>query len=586
MKKPFLLFSALLVCLALRAQIQRAFLLEDFTIAVEKTPEIESPLIFRSDTLGQMSGFPKGALANKSLKNLRNVTLADLDKDGAHDILWGADNKLFAHSYEKLLWSRTLSGIVLYPPSVANLDKDGGLEIVQATGGSQTNSRIYLLDADGRDLSGWPLNFNGHWIITAPALSDVDDDGDLEIIFNERDSPRSRLHIVRRDGAPFNSDWPVPISGTLAVTPSIGDVDQDGEKEIYVASTTTRYLLKLNGEIEAGWPQETDPSQRYSFQSPLLIDINEDGNLEIIGATHGDLPEYYILQADGSNFPGWPKPVPGNVWTFNTPTAVIIDNELRLFMSRPISDRTSDMLYGWNSEGRSLPGFPLFKPGGLEGLISIADVDGDEEFELLFGSNLLSPDGSSFIHAYELDGATEVPGFPIRPRGWTFMNGVNVGDVNGDGLMDLVALSYTQNIENSNLADSIYLNVYELQTPYSPERVLWSTYKGNNTRDGLLKAANITPVKEAGIKSDFPVSLYPNPVKDVLRLQFRHTKPSNIQLQLYDAQGRNLETIYAGRLSGGAQEWTQSVNHLPPGMYFISVRLDQKIGQVLKFIVL
>lgn len=583
MKKTIILLMAMTVPLAAGAQVKRAILSEDFTISVTETPEVSHPLVFRGGSFNQMEGFPKKAAASNQYKNFRNVTLADIDGDGVQDILWGGGNRLFAHSCKELLWERSLSGTVLYPPSVANIDKEEGLEIVQATGGSQTSSRIYLLDENGQDLPGWPLSFNGHWIITAPALSDVNDDGYLEIIFNERDVPAGRVHLVNFNGTPFSADWPVSLSGTPAVTPSVGDVDQDGEKEIYVTSTTTRYLFGLDGEAEAGWPQETGPQQRYSFQSPLLVDLDRDGRLEIIGAAHGDNPEYYALKADGSDFPGWPKPVPDNVWTFSTPTVVSIGEEYQIFMSRPIGTVFSDMLYGWDGAGNSLPGFPLFNLGGLEGLISIADVDGDDEFELLFGSNQLLSDGRSFIHAYEMDGSTDVPGFPIRPWGWTFMNGANVGDVNGDGLMDLVALTYTQNFD-ANLRDSVYLNVYELNIPYQPERVLWSTYKGNNTRDGLVKTDNATAVNEPAGDSGVELSLYPNPVNDVLQLNLSVFRAANLHVHLCNAQGKNLETIYSGLVAGGAYAWAHPVHGLPPGMYCLRVESGRGNVQTLKFI--
>ena len=342
MNRILTLLISLLTSLNLCGQIKRATLLEDHTILVEETAEATPPLSFRDEVFTQMEGFPKVSPANSTFKNFRNVTLADLDKDGVNDILWGADNILYAHTYKELLWQHQLSSTAIYPPSVADIDGNGSLEIIQATGGSQSNSSIYLLNFKGQDRANWPLSFDGHWILTAPVLSDLDEDGEMEIIFNERDDGISRLHIVGENGEPFNEHWPTAVVGTLAVTPSIGDVDQDGEKEIFVATTNSRYLFKLNGELEDGWPQDTGPDQKYSFQSPLLVDLNQNNNLEIIGATHGDEPEYYVLQADGSNFPGWPKAVPENSWTFTTPTLISAEGALQFFMSRPIDDRMDD----------------------------------------------------------------------------------------------------------------------------------------------------------------------------------------------------------------------------------------------------
>ncbi len=58
-------------------------------------------------------------------------------------------------------------------------------------------------------------------------------------------------------------------------------------------------------------------------------------------------------------------------------------------MSRPTGEEVAPMLYGFDSEGSSLENFPIVKSGGLEGFTSVADIDGDGQHELLFGSNIM-----------------------------------------------------------------------------------------------------------------------------------------------------------------------------------------------------
>ncbi|MEO0340961.1 MAG: FG-GAP-like repeat-containing protein, partial [Bacteroidota bacterium] len=530
-------------------------------------------LQWRNEGFTQLEGFPVGARANKTFKNFRNVSLADINNDGLDDILWGADNQFLVHNHEGLLWRKFLIGTIIYPPSIADLDNDGSLEIVQATGGSQTTGRLYVFDGQGADRSGWPKSYNGHWILLAPAIADVDDDGIKEIIFNERDSPASKLHMVKPDGTPYSENWPLSIDGTLAVTPSIGDVDGDQEKEIFTANTNGRFLINLDGSTVEGWPQITTPGQKYSFQSPLIADLNQDGGLEVIGATHGDEPEFYVLDANGQALPNWPQPVPDASWTFNTPTLVEIDNEPRLLMSRPGSSANADMLYAWDGQGDMLFGYPLIKEGGLEGLISVLDVDGDEEFELLFGSNLLGEDGRGFIHAYELDGFTEVEGFPLRPRGWTLMNGVNAGDINGDGKLDLVALSYTSNI-GSPTPDSIFLNVYEMNAPYARERILWSTYKGSNTRDGLVEKRAVTSTSV--LAKPLEISVFPNPARDQINVEMEVNEKGRVAIELFNSFGQKCEQLFEGEMAQGRHKLSFSIRDWPNGIYHIRL-LNNKV---------
>jgi hypothetical protein len=432
----------------------------------------------------QLENWPKRIAAHPNFKNFRGVTLADITGDGVDEILVASYSRLYAYKGNgDLLWSMQLTGTATYPPSVADVTGNGQLELVQLTGGIPNNGRAYVIDKDGNVLPGWPVSINNNWLLSAPALADLDGDGQMEIIFGVRTV--NEIHVLKADGTNFNENWPVVLSSIPAFTPSVGDINNDGEMNIIAgASNGTMYAFNLNAEILPGFPVASTGTS-FSYQSPLLTDFDGDSLLSIVGATHGTSPEYYVRNSDGSYREGWPVAVPDANWTYHPPTLADINNDsiYEIFTARPIGETPAPMLFGFDTSGEMLPDFPISKSGGLESLISVADIDIDGQHDLIFGSNMMI-DGKGFIHAYYTDGSGELPGFPLRPDGFTFMNGANLGDVTGDGMLNLVALSYEQTFSPS---DSAVINVWNLGITLEEADVLFGTYKGNNTRNGFMK---------------------------------------------------------------------------------------------------
>ena len=523
MRYIFTLTIVLFLSAAYAQQWQRAFMKEDMSVGSET---VVPPKVIKTakTTINQIPGFPIAVPANPSFKNMRNVTLVDMNGDGIEDIIFATDSKLYVYTSQGLLWQKTIIGTAIYPPSVGDVNGDGLPEIVQVTGGSPASGRIYVFDRQGNILPGWPVSYNSNWILCAPALSDLNGDGKMEIIVNEKANPVGKVHILNFDGTSYSANWPVSLDGIPAITPSVADVDGDGQKEIIAYSTKSRFIFGLDGQLKSGFPLTTDPNQSYSYQSPIIANLDGDNTKEIIGATHGDAPQFYVMNSDNSNYQGWPKYVPDSSWTYSTPTVVKINDEWKIFMSRPIGTDPLDMLYGWDKNGNMLNGFPIVKSGGLEGYISVADIIGDNNYELIFGSNLMDSNGLGFIHAYKMDGSGELNDFPLRPKGFTYMNGVCVGDINGDGKTELVALSYSLNMGSE--PDSVYINAYQLNVNYDKSKVLWGTYKGSNTRTGDCESIM------AGIKPAFSkeqeVKIFPNPVKDILYVSIKDVKQSRI----------------------------------------------------------
>lgn len=553
------IFNLLLV-----AQISVAGLTEDGHLIINEIPKHNYSVTKRDTPTAlytMMPGFPRPFKADPAFKNFRNITLADINDDGYIDILGATGSTLWAWSYpDTILWSQPLLGTPIYPPSVADLDGDNDLEIALNTaGGAPSNGKVYLFDHTGQLLQGWPKNFNNNLMLLAPTLADVDGLGNLEVVTIERVSGGgSFLHVLNESGIDLPG-WPAFFPNTLAVTPSVADLDRDGLQEIIIATTRELYVLDHTGLVKPGWPK-VNTELRFSYQSPITADIDDDGDLEIIGSTNGDNPEFYILHHTGDYINGWPIKVPDQNWTYSTPSLLLANNNYNIFMGRPLyNDEAQPMLFNTDAQGEMQHPFPLIKTGGSEGLITLADINDDGTTDVILESNRLE-DEKGFIHAYDLSTLTELQGFPLRPRGWTYMNGACVADINNDGWTELIFLSYTEHL--GTVPDTAFLNIYTSKMTFHSERVFWNTYKGNNTRDGHY----IKDVSSKVSRSSLPlINLFPNPVYNDLHLLNQHTQPLNIQI--YDQLGRRLMNTFL------YTELNVDVRHFHSGYYFIYAQL-------------
>lgn len=524
-----------------------------------------------------LEGFPFGRPCNATFKNTRGVTLADIDQDGSEEILFGADKTLYVVKGDgSVLWQQTVTGIIILPPSVADVDGDDSPDIAMNTAGLGALSafgRVHLLNSDGTDKDGWPLNFSDRWMINAPTLADVDGDGILEIITGERASGTlGYVHVLKLDGTSINENWPVELPATPAFTPSIGDINGDGVKDIVIGQSTLGILhvFGLDGNPIEGFPQIPAVST-LSYQSPLLVDLNGNGNLEIVGSRHGDNPEYYAVQSDGAYLNGWP--VAASAWTYSPPAVVDTDGDgsYEIYVGNPNNDGGEnptplDVMFGFNPDGTDLPNFPIEKIGGNEGVITVADIDNNGVADILFTSNLFAVEsGNGFIHAFATDGSGELDGFPILVRGISYMNSALLGDINLDGNLDMVTLSYTATFGQS--IDSVFVTAFDLGHPYVAENIYFNGYKGSNDRAGLITQESLSSSGKNNVEM---LKIFPNPGAESIEIRLPETFTSGTVLTVFDLTGKvvqekNINADYAGTLRISSEGLTA-------GTYIIQLR--------------
>ena len=479
----FLLFAFLILSLKAFAQqpATRAFIDEEGVIMTEEVLDAQLPPVAR-DGLTPMPGFPLSFASNTTYKPMRGLALADLNNDGADEIILCHNEEInVIDGQGNVLWTQALAGgMAQYPAAVADIDGDDTLEIVVLTAYGNARGGFNVFSNTGEVLFSTVTNNNP--LICAPVMADLNNDGILEIIFCGRGkasaSISAGIHAWNLQGEELDG-FPFELPSTPAFTPTLADIDNDGFLEMFVSTTSALICVSHTGEEM--YRVESNEAYKYSYQSPLVVDLEGDGNWSIVGACHGDNPNHYVRNAmTGEYLIGWPKPV--NYWTYSAPTVAKNGDEYAIFMG--VSGE-GDVFYQYDMNGNVAPGFPLNLTSGIEGFVSVADIDGDGENEIITDFNLMEGN-DGYIRAWEMDGTEITNGFPLRPQGLTYMNGANFGDIDGDGQLEIVTLSYVQNFSPT---DPVYVTAYALNQPV--ENLVFGTYKGSNDRMGWIREEEV-----------------------------------------------------------------------------------------------
>lgn len=245
--------------------------------------------------------------------------LGDIDGDGDLEIVYlGIDRFMYAWHHDGRLvngWPINLpvdGG--LSSPALGDLDLDGLPEIVVGTMSPPTpelswkEATLWAVNGDATLVPGFPVRAE-QILLSSPALGDIDRDGRLEIVIASGYGTPGRQNLVyawNHDGTPVPG-WPVEAAGAPVVMapPALGDIDNDGEIEIVVGcgngyqpdSCDKLYAWNPNGSLVQGFPMALssrmiNPETQEPFvsmpYSPALANINGDDKIEILMGRLGD----------------------------------------------------------------------------------------------------------------------------------------------------------------------------------------------------------------------------------------------------------------------------------------------------------
>jgi len=293
--------------------------------------------------------------------------------------------------------------------------------------------------------------------------------------------------------------WP-KTSELHASNLSIGNITGDNLPEIIVShydysrDQTIINAYTLDGQFAPGWPRSI--SNLEYFAAPTLHDLNNNGYQEVIIGPHA-------LNGNGTDYSAWQDVFAGdgNSFYYIDHSSIIAnvdgDQDMEVIFAMPGEGGGSPQeLHAINSDGTSVPGWPKVLSGYIASNALTSDLDNDGYLDILLNTY----DGQFFSWSTKSTAADTwpqddknaqhargyiTPEFPDPPS--------ITGDFNRDGQIDATDIDLLFN--NLSSSDSIYdLNsdnaVNQADVDYLLHRILNTEY-GDVNLDGTVSITDL-----------------------------------------------------------------------------------------------
>jgi len=375
-----------------------------------------------------------------------NIVTGDFDEDGLLDIIITAISSIICfNTYGIELWEYTTDYYVEdFTPCVFDINGDMHLDILVST--AKTPSQPFLISHDGKFIKNFDIDmdYSGFWsgdFGGAPTIVDLDNDGDLEILFIGNDY---KLHCISLQG---EQKWIAdPIIRADALF-SIADLDNDTTLEICIGSTIKLYCFDHEGNIEWTYQQKHANNRNNLMDyNPCIADLDNNGKLEIVSSSYdwetGE-GQIFCLNSTG-----------GKIWNRNStsrvssPAVLDIDNNGRLEILFIDSKKYFSILD---------PLGQLLVYRDLDSIVDepplVADIDQDSKLEAI-----IARPGKKDLYCFEFAKSTN------STDSWWTRGGSNLhhgrADSDGDFLDDLIETNYYHTNNHNNDTDNDLLPDY------------------------------------------------------------------------------------------------------------------------------
>ena len=145
------------------------------------------------------------------------------------------------------------------------------------------DGKLYGIDINGNNLDGWPQYIGDEDINSSPIFADVDGDDVAEVISA---TEGGKLIIYHLDGTPYQN-YPMDFGIGFQSSPSIVDLDNDGDLEIIIGTDQNLSVIDIKdntSDIQFYWYTYRGDHHKtgsYMTSNILMGDLNQDATLNV-----------------------------------------------------------------------------------------------------------------------------------------------------------------------------------------------------------------------------------------------------------------------------------------------------------------
>lgn len=386
-----------------------------------------------------------------------------------------------------------------------------------------------------------PLTLQGKYHAKVKFV-DFDNDGDLDYIISGSDTyfGSIKTFVALNEDGNFINPSPISYKGGFF---AIGDLDNDGDPDVLLSGTidvTTLCIIRNDCIADTFYFHEINlPSTPLKFSTVALADFDQDNDLDIIVSGEGEeISDYHVLMYRNDsalNFSAMPVDLP-HIRGFISVADFDNDNDQDILISGvhdynvPITSLfRNDNNWNFTSVNAGLP--------QVNGVSAFADLNNDTYTDIILpGISGSFPDFITETAILKNNGnetftLTEPVSLPLQA------GSLATGDYDADGDVDF-ALSGGNTFSEPVYSTIVYANNYIL----------------SNEKEPLIN-----------------VTLYPNPVSDVFKIQFQEPA-KEVTLSLFTSSGQLLGNYKYSNCTSIEHD----ISTLAKGVYLLTIKTGSK----------